>query len=188
MLEVFCLEGNWQGDDLRARDSLVPLLDLLSWHDEIDYAHRDVATVHEFEHYLGIWGRYPQRQFEFGYFAFHGSKRKALFLDQGALSLHELGRLMRKTRAGEGKIIHIASCYGLLVSEDELEGFLEATGAGVVCGYTEYVDTLRAAAFEILLLHELRGDWTDYHRRFARIANQQADLAEELGFRWRTSL
>lgn len=187
MLEVLCLEGNWQGDDLDAADSLYPLLELLAVHEQISFAYRDVATVEELEHYLEVWAKYPQREYEFGYLAFHGTKRKALFLDRGALTLDELGRLIGRRRAGKGKMIHLASCYGLRIDDASLDVFLEATDAAVVSGYTEQVDTLRAAAFELLLLYELRGQWTDYERRFKRIVKQQALLVKELGFRWKAA-
>lgn len=187
MLEVLCLEGNWRGDDLGARDSLRPLLDLLASHEEIEYAYRDVATLAELEHYAKVWADYPDRQYEFAYLAFHGDKGKALLLDRDALTLEDLGKLIRRCGAGEGKIIHIASCYGLRVSPSELKKFLKLTSAIAVCGYEKDVLTLEAAAFELLLLSALAGPWRNYRARFEHITEQYPDLTDHLGFIWAPS-
>lgn len=186
-LEVLCLEGNWHGADLDRGDTLLPILEILRSHEMIRYARRDVATRAEFEYYLKLWSQYPDREYEVAYLAFHGSPRRAIWFDDGSMTLNDLAKLIRRHGAGQGKIIHIASCYGLKVNDDILLEFLERTGAGVVCGYEEEVDTLQAAAFELLLFMELVGEWTEYHRKFARIQNAYPDLADSLGFVWQSA-
>lgn len=181
-LKVFCLEGNWQ-DDLTEKDSLEPLLQLLTCHGELDYIRRDVATKAELVFYIKQWARRKYNEYDFGYFAFHGSDGQAIKLSDGTkLSLNAFANLLGN--AASRKVVHIASCHGLKVSQRQLDSFLDKTKALAVCGYTEEVDTLDAAALELLLMGELRGNWRDPEARFRRLHRSFGDLVERTGFVW----
>ncbi len=185
MVSVFCLEGNWQPRDLTRSPSLEPGLELLQKHEAISYVHRTVATRTELEHYLRLLRRRPLKDFEFLYLAFHGNSRRALvFDDEPALSLQELGQLIRDSNVPKDFIIHLGSCYGLRVEQDELDAFRATTRAIAVSGYRKSVDTLQAAALELLLFNHLGGPWRDIVRRFQVVAREYPDLCEHLGFRF----
>lgn len=179
-LQVFCLEGNWEKNDLTDRSSLEPLLHLLECHSEIEYIRRDVATKAEFDYYLRRWAKLDH---DFGYLAFHGDRGKAVLLDDGSqISLANLGRRLKETKAAKDAVIFIASCYGLAVSPQSLQSIYSNSGASAVCGYTKEIDTIEAAAFEILLMHELYGAWRNACRPLKRFVKQYPTLVEELGF------
>jgi hypothetical protein len=181
-MDVFCLEGNWDYRHLDSPETVRYLLELVQSCEDIEYVHRDVATKPELEYYIQRWGDRAHRDFEFGYFAFHGDEGKAILLDEDALTLGGLATMLAKHAAGRGCIVHIASCHGLATTETQLERFLRKTDALVVCGYEQRVDTLRAAAFELLMLRELAGDWSLADRKFKNIVDRYDRLADELGF------
>lgn len=184
MVRVFCLEGNWRPDNLALRDSLEPLLQLLERHRLVDYIRRDIATRAELEHYLRIWGSPAYAEYEFCYLAFHGNRGHAVLLDDDRFSLMELAELLRKYRAAKDGVVHVASCYGLHVTEQELQQFLERTRAWAVSGYTKDVDTMEAAAFELLLFNSLSGPWREIAARYASLEATYPDLCGRVGFEW----
>ncbi len=184
MVRVFCLEGNWRPDDLALRDSLDPLLQLLERHRLIDYIRRDVATRAELEHYLRIWGRRDYKDYEFCYLAFHGNRGRAVLLDDDGVSLEELGSLLGKYRAAKDAVVHVASCYGLRVADQDLTEFLAQTRAWAVSGYSKRVDTMEAAAFELLLFNALGGSWRDIGARYEWLEATYPDLCDRVGFEW----
>jgi hypothetical protein len=181
---VYCLEGNWRADDLALRDSLEPLLQLLERHRVIEYIRRDIATRAELEHYLHVWGRREYASYEFCNLAFHGNHGRAMLLDDEAITLDELGRLLRKYRAAVNAVIHVASCYGLRVTDDELVEFLTHSRAWAVSGYAKSVDTMEAAAFELLLFNILGGPWREIAARYQTLEATYPDLCDRVGFTW----
>lgn len=187
MVSVFCLEGNWRPENLALKDSLEPLLQLLERHRLIEYIRRDVATVAELKHYLRTWGSPEYKHYEFCYLAFHGDRGRAVLLDDDDLTLSELARLLKQRRAAKNAVVHIGSCYGLRVTEDELRGFLRETGAWAVSGYSERVDMMEAAAFELLLFSILGGPWRDIRARYELLEATYPDLSERVGFEWAAS-
>lgn len=52
---IFCLEGEWNPDDLRSRSSVEPILHLLERLKLATAIHRDVASKAELAFYLGKW-------------------------------------------------------------------------------------------------------------------------------------
>ncbi len=69
---IFCIEGMWS-QDLRTPSSVEPLLDLLDLNASIDYIHVDVATVEEFELFIGKWMQKRYDRYPILYLATHGS-------------------------------------------------------------------------------------------------------------------
>ncbi|HEY1777061.1 MAG TPA: hypothetical protein VGG41_12955 [Solirubrobacteraceae bacterium] len=120
--------------------------------------------------------------YEVCYLAFHGDNGKAILLDDRGLSLRSLGSLLNKHRAGRRAIIHLASCYGLKVSQATMDNFLATTGALAVCGYDVEVDTIEAAAFELLLFNHLSGRWRSIGRRLEQCRDAYPDMWARLGF------
>jgi hypothetical protein len=186
MVRVFCLEGNWRPDNLELSESLEPLLQLVQRHRLIEYIRRDIATRAELEYYLGAWGKRKYENYQFAYLAFHGTRGRAVFLDDDSLSLNELGQLLREQRAGKDAVIHLGSCYGMKVTEEALEAFLAETRAWAVSGYTKQVDTMEAAAFELLLFNSLGGPWREIGARYEALDKRYPDVRDHVGFAWKS--
>mgnify|MGYP003974485591 CR=1 FL=1 len=178
---VFCLEGDWRSD-LRKRDSVRPILDLMAQEDKVKYIHRDVGTVEELEFYLRKWRQRAYQRYSIGYFAFHGEKG-GIWIGRKQLSLVELADLMGSSC--QGRIIYLGSCSTLGAGKRAMTRFLGLTKARCVCGYTTDVDWYPSAAFEILLFDA----FTKFKRRDAmdRHLRKYTGLIRELGFKayWR---
>ncbi len=149
---IFCLEGDWE-PDLRSDISVLPYLELLARanHPRIPYIRRDIATIHEIDHYLGKWCQKRYQDYPILYLGFHGSPGRLFVGSRKAqIDLDWLeDRLEGRCR---GRIIHFGSCGTLAAHGHRLNRFLARTGALAVCGYKVEVDWMLAAAFEIILL------------------------------------
>ncbi len=150
--KVFCLEGQWFDDDLEAPATLRGVLELLKSWGRIDYIYRDVSTVAEFERYAARWAS-EYAQYKMAYFASHGDAGQVWLSDDASVPLERLGDLLEGRCAG--RLIHLGGCSTLSIRPAAIRDFLTATGARAVCGYTTDVDTIEAAALEMLLMHEL---------------------------------
>jgi hypothetical protein len=89
-----------------------------------------------------------------GHFALHGSP--------GVISLEEGERDVRlKTLEhwidgrAKGRVIFFGSCSTIDISDKRIQAFLDNTKASAVVGFTEDVDWLESAAFELLILEAL---------------------------------
>lgn len=150
---IFCLEGDWERD-LRGRTSVSPFLELLerSHYPQIRSIHRDVATAGELEHYLGKWRLKKYDPYPILYLGFHGDPG-VLFMRAGRRDPIELGWLGERLEGRcKGRIIHFGSCGTLAIHGNQLNRFLEQTGALAVSGYRTDVDWIQSAAFELILL------------------------------------
>jgi hypothetical protein len=156
---VFCLEGDWE-KDLWSRTSIGPVLELLekSGYPKVPFIRRDVATLTEFDHYLGKWTQRRYDRYPILYLGFHGSPG-ALHVGYGPQGKGhvDLDRLEERL-AGRcrKRIIHFGSCGTLNIHGNRVRGFLRKTGALAVCGYKSEVDWMISAAFEIILFYELQ--------------------------------
>jgi hypothetical protein len=149
---VFCLEGQWL-DDLSEKASLRGLLEMLnSWGVVDDFIHRDVGTVEEFCKFAGRWGE-EYEDYELAYFASHGSSSHIWLDSDASVSLEQLGELLEDQC--HGRVIHLGGCSTLDTRRSAIEDLRAASGARAVCGYTEDVDTIEAAALEMLLMTTL---------------------------------
>ncbi|MCA8998948.1 MAG: hypothetical protein KDA80_18255, partial [Planctomycetaceae bacterium] len=84
------------------------------------------------------------------------------------------------------RIIVISSCGTMQIDERKLQTFLRTTGALAICGYREYVDMLRSAAFELLLFdvllsYSLTLQGVEAMKR--KVEKVDRKLCRELGFR-----
>lgn len=175
---VFCLEGPWSAR-LTDTSSVRPLLEVLEGRKVIRFIHRDAATLVEFETYLRQWSQRQYSDFGFGYLAFHGEPgsirigRHVHTLDDLAGSLH---------RSLAGRTLYFGSCQTLNIDRDDAEEFRRATGARAVCGYTQEIDWIESAAFELNLIHAV----TSYDRidaGFKYLQRTHSGACENLGLR-----
>lgn len=173
---IFCLEGEWNSDP-RARESVVPLLQLLEQLKVAKTIHRDVATQAELTYYLKKWGQARYADYKVLYLAAHGDAAE-LYLGQDTVGLDELGRLLEdKCR---GRVVYFGSCLTLNQTDDRLLAFAKQTGAKAVIGYSTEIDWLDSAAFELLLLDRLsRGNRSDAF--FRTMIREHGRFAHDLG-------
>jgi hypothetical protein len=150
--KVFCLEGQWF-EDLEYKASLRGILDLLkSWEVIEDFIFRDVGTTEEFRKFAGLWAT-DYDDYELAYFASHGSGGH-IWLDQDVgLAMSEVAAILEDSC--EGRVVHLGGCSTLKTRNAAVDEFLSQTRARAVCGYVRDVDTVEAAALEMLLIEEL---------------------------------
>jgi hypothetical protein len=156
---VFCLEGDWWGD-LKKPTTVEPMLNLLRSVEtfRVPYIHRNVATMSEFEHYIGRWALNQHADYPVLYLAFHGvAGALQLGAKKGNGERIEFDWFEERLAGRcEGRIIYFGSCLTLNIHGNRLNSFIERTGALAVCGYREEVFWMRSTAFDLLFLAELQ--------------------------------
>lgn len=151
-LGIFCLEGDWSYDLRQSTSSIRSLVELMRASGQVQAVYRDVGTVEEFEHYCRLWTRQKRYvDYTVGWFAMHG-ERGSIAIGRRSLSLDELADDLLGRGSCVGKSIYFGARSTVAVDAEDLERFREKVGARVVCGYTEDVDWMEAAAFELLLM------------------------------------
>ncbi|GAA4129709.1 hypothetical protein GCM10022215_42540 [Nocardioides fonticola] len=173
---IFCLEGEWSRD-LRERNSVLPLLELLERLKVADYIHRDVATSNEFWYYLKRWEQKGYASYRILYLASHGESG-LLELGKDRVTMAELAEQMQGRAAG--RVIYFGSCLSLAQYDEELLAFVKATGAKAVVGYSRAIPWLESASFELLLLERmLRNSRSDAF--FNHLVRDHGAFAASLG-------
>lgn len=176
MTGIFCLEADWHAD-LRKRDSVAPLLDLLERLALAKSIRRDVATSEEFEYYVNVWKQARYREYGVLYISTHGSP-STIHLGREEIGLDDLADILEGACAG--RVIYLGGCQILNREDDELKAFVKKTGAKALIGYWHDVDWVDSAGFEVVLLSEL----TNSERTpdlFRRIAKDHPVMAKKLG-------
>ena len=174
---IFCLEGEWNPEDLSSRTSVEPILDLLERLGLATTIHRDVATTAELTFYLGKWVQRRYVRYPILYLACDGDAG-ALWLGSDGIGFDELAALLEGKCAG--RTLLFGACLTLKLPDEDLLGFVRRTGAKAVVGYEKPVDWLDSAAFETLLLERLaRGNRTDGF--FHGLRRDHGGLAQQLG-------
>lgn len=150
--KVFCLEGQWF-EDLEYQASLRGILDLLkSWEVIDDFIFRDVGTAEEFRKFAGRWAN-EYDDYLLAYFASHGSGGHIWLDGDVCVSISEVAAILEG--ACKGRVVHLGGCSTLKTRDGAVAEFLAQTGARAVCGYTADVDTVEAAALEMMLIEAL---------------------------------
>lgn len=173
---VFCLEGEWNSD-LRKRESVLPVLELLERLGHLKAIHRDVATSVELEHYLKAWSQSRYDDYRVLFLATHGNKG-ALSWSRGKANLTTLEDLAQMIGdSASGCYIYLGSCLTLF-EEKQARAFAQATGALAVMGYRKDVDWLEGAAFEVILLAALANHAGRPKTLFNQLMARHRDLAK----------
>lgn len=176
---VFCVEAAWS-PRLTDRTSVLPLLETLERVGAVRSIHDKVHTRDEF---LGLVRRWSQRQYDdykLGYLVGHGSSG-TIHVGRRRITLEDLAdELAGKL---QGKTVHFGSCSIFDVEQEAIEEFRRLTNAKAVCGYTEDVDWLESAAFDLLLCHGLTC-WTKSDAVDRFLQRSAGGLYEELGFEY----
>ena len=148
---ILCLEGAWD-PKLTSTSTVAPILELLRSQQAIEYAHKDVATPTELNHYLNKWLQKQYANLDVGYLAFHGEPG-VIFLGRKRVTLDDIAGML--DGRGRGRILHFGSCSTLDVPLAEIREFLSVTKLRAICGYRSDVDWIESAAFEVLLIDSL---------------------------------
>lgn len=155
MSGIFCLEGEWD-HDIEARDSVLPILELLHRLDRAEFVHRDVVTRQEFDYYLEKFNATAPARFPVLYLAAHGELDR-ISLGRDDVLLTDIEKQLHGSLAG--RVLYFGSCLVGLAEDDDLKSFAKATGARAIVGYEAEVDWLESASFDPLLLARLVQGW-----------------------------
>jgi hypothetical protein len=175
---VFCLEGEWE-TDLRRRDSVLPILELLERLGEIKWIHRDVATVGEAERYLKRWSQRRYDDYMVLYLATHGEKGTLLWGTRESMTLSQLAKILGDSATDCW--VYLASCLTLF-NESEIQQFVAQTGVEAVLGYRRAVDWIESAAFDVILLSEMANFSGTPTKFFEKLTARHGELARMLKF------
>lgn len=181
---LLCLEGEWDEDDPTSRLSIEPTLRLLEKANYFDVVHRDVCTEQELWCHLDRWSSHKAfRNYRTLYLGFHGSPHE-FYIGDLAIGLEQLSQ--RLEGQCDDSVIYFASCGVLGADDSTLKAFCKRTGAKAVMGYTEEVDWLESAAFELVNLGTIA---TASSAKIAHksIMKGYGELASRLGFRAATA-
>ena len=179
---VFCLEGAWDAD-LKSKQSVRYMLQLLSAVEGLNYIHKDVATLEELQFYLKRWRLKRYDDHPILYLAFHGRPQTVL-LGTRSLSLDDIADLLEDRC--EKRIIHFGTCGTLATDRRNIKRFLRRTRAEAACGFRKNIDWLKSSAFDLLLFEIIQR--YEFSRRgipafYREVKRSYPRLCKELGFR-----
>ncbi|MGH8892363.1 MAG: DUF6642 family protein [Actinomycetes bacterium] len=175
-MTIFCLEGEW--GNMRSRESVLPMLDLLDRLGVSNFVHRDVATQEEFRYYFDRFARAKATTYPVLYLAGHGGVGTFVLGGKNEIELGEMAEMMRGKLTD--RVIYFGSCLVGSADDDELKEFAKATGARFVIGYSSSVDWLESASFDLLLLGLVVDGWRS-EALYKRIIKDRELWAESLG-------
>jgi hypothetical protein len=182
-LGVFCLES-WSGD-LRNRETVRPLLELLADQAGLRFIHRIVDSRAQLLNYVIRWQ--SLNGYRVCYVACHGSNG-VIHVGGDTIPLTDLGDELAEQRVDlANRTLYLGSCSVMGTKRTAVTEFREKTGLGCVCGYAgeRGVDWLESAAFELLLFQALA--FSRYAQdRFALrdLVAQHRQLARHLDFKF----
>ena len=175
---IFCLEGEWE-PDLRKRDSVLPVLELLERLGKIKSIHRDVATVAEAKYYLKKWSERRYDDYVVLYVATHGDKGRLYWGPRESMTLDELAEILGDSASDCW--VYLGSCLTLFDETDVIR-FVEQTGVEAVLGYRKSVDWIESAAFDVILLSEMANFAGKPTTFFKTLISRYGELAAMLKF------
>ena len=157
---VFCIETVWY--ETEDHTSMRPVLELLrDGYLRVPFVHRTAVTKDEFTFYVMEWLSLDAREYPILYLGYHGERGSIDlggkgYMDETELGFHDVGVRLADGGGCKNRVVHFASCSTLDVEDEDVEVFLEGTGASAVSGYSETVDWVAAATFDMLYLKEMQ--------------------------------
>ena len=180
---VMCLEGEWS-DSLSTKQTVLPVLELLEQTaPNFKFIHRRIATIEEFKFFINKWKQKKYDDYKILYIASHGSKGSIDIEGENNISIEELGQYLEDKC--QGRYVYLGGCNIMESPEEDLFKFLKETGAKGLIGYTEVVDPVEAAGFEMLLFEAHRwynNSAAGYVKRY--IEKNYGTLSKKLGFKF----
>lgn len=152
-LGILCLETYWS-NELEDRRTVRGLLDVLEQNvPGLIADHRHVADRRDVQSYLeDLW---PNERYDLLYVAAHGAPG-AIADEYGVLM--EFDWLARRLEGScAGRVVFLAGCNTVKVSDRRAANFLAKTSATALVGYTREVDWLESAQMDLIVLATLAG-------------------------------
>lgn len=176
---IFCLEGEWESN-LRLKESVLPVLELLERLGQIKWIHRDAATIGEVTHYLKKWSQKGYHDYPVLYLATHGDKGVLQWGPTNEdMTLEALAALLGES--ARGRYVYLGSCLTLF-NERQVQTFVETTGVKAVLGYRKTVDWIESAAFDVILLSTIANHTGRPETLFKELTTRHGELAALLKF------
>ncbi|MDH3017530.1 hypothetical protein QEN40_18650 [Gordonia alkanivorans] len=182
-LGVFCLEGDWNVEDPADRLTIEPALEMLDRVGVLKLHHRNVNTHAELWRHLDNWNTKAFDAYRFLYLGFHGEP-EVLDISGDPLGLDTLGARLQDQCWQ--RVVFLSSCGALNSSDESLKKFCKKADADAVVGYTENVDFVEAAAFEMILFGYLAAmpfGTKPPRSMYKRVTENFPDFTHRLGFR-----
>lgn len=179
---VLCLEGDWDADPT-SRKTMEPALELLERMDILQLHHRNVNTTTELWRHLNAWCGADFVEFPFLYLGFHGYP-EVLEIGDERLGLDTLREELYDC-CTECYVV-LGACGALKSTDEALTRFCKRTDAKALFGYTENIDFIESAAFEMILfsyLVEMETEGKTAKSIYKLLASTYPDLCKRLGFR-----
>lgn len=180
-LRLACFEADW-ASSFEDRQSVLPIMELLERQDWIRFFHRRVATEEQFVADVTKWSKQKRyARYRVAYIGAHGDHGKLAIDRSEGFSLERLHELDLS-----GRVVYLASCSSdTSKGLDVLSRLRGETGARAVLGFTEPIDWIESAAFDMLLLSWLaweqdRATWPLPALR--SVVRNYPDLVKTLGF------
>lgn len=157
---VFCIETVWY--ETEDHTSMQPVLELLrDGQLSVPFVHRTAITKDEFTFCLMEWLSLDSREYPILYLGYHGEEGCINlggkgYIDETVLGLHDVGVRLVDGGGCKNRVVHFASCSTLDVDREDVETFLEQTGASAVSGYSKSIDWVAAAMLDMLYLKEMQ--------------------------------
>ena len=157
---VFCIETVWY--ETEDHTSMRPVLELLrDGYLRVPFVQRMAITKDEFTAYVMEWLALEAREYPILYLGYHGEKGSIDlggrgYVDENELGFHDVGARLVDGGGCRNRIVHFASCATLDVDDEDIEVFLEETGASAVSGYSKTIDWVAAATLDMLYLKEMQ--------------------------------
>lgn len=173
---IFCLEGEWEPNNLESRSIVLPILNYLHQNFGISYIHRQVGTKESLHHYLDEINNKKSKysSYKIFYFAFHGTEGTLYPNDYDPVDvIQDLAK--NNKGAFSGKLVHFGSCDTLNIPNKELKKFKRTTGAMAVSGYFGMTDWLDGMLLEIALFVLCQE-----HKSYNKIRNELLDKYQAL--------
>jgi hypothetical protein len=183
---VFVMEGKWE-EFRPARRSATHLVDLLVDHRIVRAEFNDTLRQRHLRRSFERWRR--KRAFPIGYLAAHG--------ELGTVELQRFTRSARLADIGDwigddgakGRVLILGTCLTLGAAR-QAQTLVDRTGLLGAFGYRRMIDSIHAAAWEVLLLNDLAGAYSAakkptkraVERRIDRLVAAHGTLVQDLGF------
>ena len=170
---IFCLEGEWESD-LKHKNSIKSVLDLISKNLEVDFIYRNMGIKDNLFHYLKEFSKDTYKDYTILYLATHGLQN-GLHTNDDFVELDEIAEICKGKL--KNKIIYFGSCLTLKINDDIIQKFLKKTKALAVCGYKSEVDFLHSTALDILIIEALQN-----HKDMRKISEEIKKYSQMIKF------
>lgn len=180
---IICIETEWQitTQSNKRNINTEPLIRFLHELNNAPYIYRRVATREELRYYLKKFHNKEYNNYGIFYFSFHRDTHEIVLEgEKERISLSKLAEM--SNGLFKNKYVHFSSCRTLLGSDNELQKFVEESGAKFVSGYTKSVDTDYSAIHDIALIEEILNSNRNVPL-LKRMYKLYGGLEEKLGFK-----